>query len=104
VSKRETVPYGTNEWGAILTRIRRIKPALIHIEIPNAQENITFFRQSIKKPTNSILSLGWGITPREVVDNLGKDADGIVGEKWLTDYQMALALDIIGESISLQVL
>ena len=71
VAKRETVPYGTNEWGSILTRIRRINPALIHIEIPSAQENITFFRQFIKKPTNSILSLGWGITPREVVENLG---------------------------------
>ncbi len=80
VAKRETVPYGTNEWGAIMTRIRRIKPALIHIEIPSAQENITFFRQFIKKPTSSILSLGWGITPREIVENLGKDADGIVGE------------------------
>lgn len=80
VAKRETVPYGTNEWGAILTRIRRIKPALIHIEIPSAQENITFFRQFIKKPTPSILSLGWGITPREVVENLGEGADGIVGE------------------------
>jgi branched-chain amino acid transport system substrate-binding protein len=80
VSKRETVPYGTNEWGAILTRIRRIKPSLIHIEIPSAQENITFFQQFIKKPTNSIISLGWGITPREVVEILGKSADGIVGE------------------------
>ncbi len=80
VAKRETVPYGTNEWGAILTRIRRIDPAVIHIEIPSAQENITFFRQFIQKPTNSILSLGWGITPREVVENLGNDADGIVGE------------------------
>ena len=80
VAKRETVPYGTNEWGAILTRIRRIKPSLIHIEIPSAQENITFFQQFIKKPTNSIISLGWGITPREVVEILGKKADGIVGE------------------------
>jgi ABC-type branched-subunit amino acid transport system substrate-binding protein len=80
VAKRETVPYGTNEWGAILTRIRRIKPSLIHIEIPSAQENITFFQQFIKTPTNSIISLGWGITPREVVEILGKKADGIVGE------------------------
>ncbi|MGB5987788.1 MAG: ABC transporter substrate-binding protein [Desulfobacterales bacterium] len=80
VAKRETVPYGTNEWGAVLTQIRRIKPSLIHIEIPSAQENITFFRQFIKRPTNSILSLGWGITPREVVENLGDSADGIVGE------------------------
>jgi len=80
VAKRETVPYGTNEWGSILTRIRRINPAIIHVEIPSAQECITFFRQFIKKPSDSILSYGWGITPREVVQNLGKDADGIVGE------------------------
>ena len=80
VAKRETVPYGTNEWGTILTRIRRIKPALIHVEIPSAQEVITFFRQFIKRPTSSILSYGWSITPREVVQNLGRDADGIVGE------------------------
>lgn len=80
VAKRETVPYGTNEWGAILTQIRRIKPALIHVEIPSAQECITFFRQFSKRPTKSIISYGWGITPREVVQNLGTAADGIVGE------------------------
>jgi len=80
VSKRETVPYGTNEWGVILSQIRRIKPALIHMEIPSGQENITFIQQFLKKPTNAIISLGWGITPREVVDALGKSADGIVGE------------------------
>jgi ABC-type branched-subunit amino acid transport system substrate-binding protein len=80
VAKRETVPYGTNEWGTILTRIRRIKPALVHIEIPSGQENITFVQQFLKKPSNAILSLGWGITPREVVDALGSQADGIIGE------------------------
>ena len=80
VAKRETVPYGTNEWGVILSQIRRIKPALIHMEIPSGQENITFIQQFLKKPTNTIISLGWGITPREVVDALGTSADGIVGE------------------------
>jgi branched-chain amino acid transport system substrate-binding protein len=80
VAKRETVPYGTNEWGPILTKIRRIKPALIHVEIPSSQEVITFFRQFIKQPTNSILSYGWSITPREVLESMGKDADGIIGE------------------------
>ena len=80
VAKRETVPYGTNEWGVILSQIRRIKPALIHMEIPSAQENITFIQQFLKKPTNAIISLGWGLTPREVVESLGKDADGIIGE------------------------
>jgi branched-chain amino acid transport system substrate-binding protein len=80
LAKRETVPYGTNEWGIILSQIRRIKPALIHMEIPSGQENITFMQQFLKKPTNTIISLGWGITPREVLDSLGTKADGIVGE------------------------
>ena len=80
VAKRETVPYGINEWGVILSQIRRIKPAIIHVEIPSGQENITFIQQFLKKPSNAIISLGWGITPREVVDALGNSADGIVGE------------------------
>jgi branched-chain amino acid transport system substrate-binding protein len=80
VAKQETVPYGTNEWGVILSQIRRIKPALIHVEIPSGQENITFMQQFLKRPTNSIVSLGWGITPREVVDALGNKADGFIGE------------------------
>ena len=54
VAKRETVPYGTNEWGVILSQIRRIKPALIHMEIPSGQENITFIQQFLKKPSNAI--------------------------------------------------
>ena len=80
IAKQETVPYGTNEWGVILSQIRRIKPALIHFEIASGQENITFIQQFLKKPTNSIVSIGWGITPREVVDAMGSQADGIVGE------------------------
>jgi branched-chain amino acid transport system substrate-binding protein len=80
VAKRETVPYGINEWGVILSQIRRIKPAIIHVEIPSGQESITFIQQFLKKPSNAIISLGWGITPREVVDALGNSADGIVGE------------------------
>ena len=80
VAKRETVPYGTTEWGVILSQIRRIRPALIHFEIASGQENISFFQQFLKRPTNSIVSLGWGITPREVINVLGKKADGLIGE------------------------
>lgn len=80
VALRETVPYGTREWGPILTRIRKIKPAIIHIEIVSAQEVITFFRQFMKAPTKSILSYGYSIVPREVVEAMGEEADGIIGE------------------------
>lgn len=59
VKKRETVPYGTNEWGVILSQIRRIKPALIHMEIPSGQENITFIQQFLKnRATPSSASAG----------------------------------------------
>ena len=37
-------------------------------------------QQFLKKPTNSIISLGWGVAPREVVDALGTKADGVIGE------------------------
>jgi len=80
VAKQETVPYGTSEWGVILSQIRRINPALIHFEIASGQENITFIQQFLQKPSNSILSIGWGITPREVVDAMGDTADGVIGE------------------------
>lgn len=79
VALHEIVPYGTNEWGPILTKIRRIKPAVIHFEIAASQEPITFVRQFLKRPTNTIISLGWSITPLEVVGTLGKKADGVLG-------------------------
>ncbi|GAB4273771.1 MAG: ABC transporter substrate-binding protein [Deferrisomatales bacterium] len=80
VAAREIVPYGTREWGPILTRIRRIQPAIIHVEIVSAQEVITFFRQFMKAPSPSILSYGYSIVPREVVGTMGEEADGIIGE------------------------
>ncbi len=80
VAMHEEVPYGTREWGPILTRIRKVKPAIIHLEIVSAQEVITFFRQFMEAPTKSILSYGYSIVPREVVQTMGKEADGIIGE------------------------
>jgi branched-chain amino acid transport system substrate-binding protein len=80
VAMHEVVPYGTREWGPLLTKIRRIKPAVLHLEIVSAQEVITFFRQFMQAPTNTILSYGYSIVPREVVETMGKEADGLIGE------------------------
>jgi len=80
VAMHEVVPYGTREWGPILTQIRKAKPAIIHLEIVSAQEVITFFRQFMKAPTDSILSYGYSIVPREVVQTMGTEADGLIGE------------------------
>lgn len=79
VALRETVPYGTREWGPIMARIRRIKPAIIHVEIISAGEVISFFREFMKAPTKSILSYGYSIVPRDVLKTMGREADGILG-------------------------
>lgn len=75
----EIVPYGTREWGPILTKIRKTKPAWIYMEIVSAPDCITFFRQFMKAPTNSLINLGYGISPPDVIGNLGKDGQGILG-------------------------
>ena len=56
VALYEVVPYGTREWGPILTKIRAIKPAWIYVEIVSAPEVITFFRQFMKARTNSLIT------------------------------------------------
>jgi len=75
----EVVPYGTREWGPILTKIRKTKPAWIYMEIVSAPDCITFFRQFMKAPTASLINLGYGISPPDVIGNLGDEGEGILG-------------------------
>jgi len=43
VAMHETVPYGINEWGPILTKIRRINPALFILKFPAHRKLSPFF-------------------------------------------------------------
>ena len=79
VAVDEVVPYGTREWGPVLTKIRVANPAWIYVEIVSAPENMTFFRQFIKAPTQSLINLGYGISPPDVLGNMGQEADGLLG-------------------------
>ncbi|MCF8069019.1 MAG: ABC transporter substrate-binding protein [Desulfobacterales bacterium] len=76
----EVVPYGTREWGSILSKIRAINPAWIHLEIVSAPDLITFFRQFVENPTNSLLNFGYGMTLSDFIPNLGAESNGILGE------------------------
>jgi branched-chain amino acid transport system substrate-binding protein len=75
----EIVPYGTTEWGPILTKIRSKKPGIIHLEIVSVPEVATFYRQFMKSPTNSLISLGYATSLPDFLPNMGKEANGIVG-------------------------
>ncbi len=78
IALTEVVPYGTREWGPILTKIRAIKPAWIHLEIVSSPDLITFFRQFLKSPTNSLLHFGYGGTLPDFLPNLGQEGNGIL--------------------------
>jgi branched-chain amino acid transport system substrate-binding protein len=76
---KEVVPYGTREWGPILTKIRTINPAWIHVEVALAPDLITFHQQFMKSPTKSLIHFGYGLTLPDFLPNLGKAANGLLG-------------------------
>ena len=80
----EVVPYGTREWGPILTKIRTLDPALLAVEILDPADTVTLFREFMEDPTNTILQLGWSVIIPEFVEILGAEGDGILGASTTT--------------------
>ena len=79
VVMHETIPYGTREYGPLLIKIRSLNPALIHYEDASPPDAITFFRQFMKQPSNSMVNLGYSILPPGFMEEMGKEADGLLG-------------------------
>ncbi|MCF8068378.1 MAG: ABC transporter substrate-binding protein [Desulfobacterales bacterium] len=80
VALHETVPYGTREWGSILTKVREAQPAIIYVEIVYSPDLITFFRQFMEQPTKSLINLGYGLSLPDFITNIGAEGDGLMGE------------------------
>jgi ABC-type branched-subunit amino acid transport system substrate-binding protein len=79
VVEEEVVPYGTREWGAILTKIRAEKPAWVEVEIVSPPDVITFFRQFMEEPTNTLINFGYSMVPPAFIQIMGEEANGIIG-------------------------
>jgi len=80
VAMYEVVPYGVREWGPLLTKIRNVKPAWIHVEVVSPPDVSTFFSQFKKAPTNSLINFGYGLMPPDLVKTMGQEANGILGD------------------------
>ena len=74
----EVVPYGIQNWDALLTKIRKIDPAWIHFEVVNPADAIAFIRQFKKAPTHSLINLGYGLMA--LIKTLGEEANGVLGK------------------------
>lgn len=79
VVMHETIPYGTREYGPLLIKIRSLNPGLIHYENASPPDAITFVRQFMKQPSDSIVNLGYSILPPGFMEEMGNEADGLLG-------------------------
>jgi branched-chain amino acid transport system substrate-binding protein len=86
VVMNQVVPYGTREWGPILTQIKSLNPAMIYYEDVSPPDAITFFRQFMKAPTNSLINFGFSIIPSGFMETMGKEADGLMGFEMTAVY------------------
>lgn len=75
----EVFPYGTVEWGPILTKIRAEEPALIMFTSMDIITGITFTRQFLENPTDSILDMMCTMWWCGYLETLGEEADGQIG-------------------------
>jgi len=75
----EVVPYGTSEWGSLLTKLRPENPSLIVASFYSVPDLQTLFTQWAEDPTDSIVCFGYGVSIPEFVDVLGEAGNGICG-------------------------
>ncbi len=77
VVMNEVVPYGTTEWGAVLTEIRALDPAIISFEVISIPDVTTFVRQFMEEPTNTLVFLNWAGVLREFEEIMGEEGNGL---------------------------
>lgn len=82
----EKVPYGTTDWGPILTKIRKSKPAAICISILGVSDISSFVKQFMENPTPSLLDISYMVVFKEVQDAVGEGLKGVMG--YVTSYVM----------------
>ena len=75
----QIVPYGTSEWGPLLTKIRTEKPAVVYVEVPSPPDLVTFLRQFKQDPSPSLLIFGYGLQMQDFLKTAGSDANGVLG-------------------------
>ncbi len=80
----EKVPYGTTDWGPILTKIRKEKPAAICISILSVPDIASFVKQFMENPTPSLLDISYMVVFSEVQDAVGEVLKGVMG--YVTSY------------------
>ncbi len=84
VVMNETFPYGTTDWGSILTKIRAEKPAAIVCSVLSVADISSFVKQFMENPTPSLLDISYMVVFTETQEAVGNDLTGVMG--YVTSY------------------
>ena len=84
VVMNETFPYGTTDWGSILTQIRSEQPAAIVCSVLSVADISSFVKQFMENPTPSLLDISYMVVFKETQEAVGNDLTGVMG--YVTSY------------------
>lgn len=76
----ELFPYGTSEWGPMLTKIRAINPSIILISDLTPADIKTFVDQFTANPTQSIVDAGYAMSIQGFPSLVGSNGNGLFGD------------------------
>jgi len=79
VVMNETFPYGTTDWGSILTQIRSEKPAAIVCSVLSVADISSFVKQFMENPTPSLLDISYMVVFTETQEAVGDSLKGVMG-------------------------
>jgi branched-chain amino acid transport system substrate-binding protein len=84
VVMNETFPYGTTDWGSILTKIRAEQPAAIVCSVLSVADISSFVKQFMENPSPSLLDISYMVVFKETQEAVGNDLIGVMG--YVTSY------------------
>ena len=84
VVMNETFPYGTTDWGSILTKIRAEQPAAIVCSVLSVADISSFVKQFMENPSPSLLDISYMVVFQETQEAVGNDLIGVMG--YVTSY------------------
>ncbi len=79
VVMNETFPYGTTDWGSILTQIRSLEPAAIVCSVLSVADISSFVKQFMEDPTPSLLDISYMVVFTETQEAVGDALTGVMG-------------------------
>lgn len=82
----ELVEYGTREWRPIITKLKAENPSIIFIEILDQMDLVTFMRDFLQEPTDSLISVCYSVAVAELRRLGESDVD------WVSGFHMPCAI------------